>query len=227
MINIQKMIDTTLSVRVRDLTRMMEPAKPIAASSATTWPTSTWSSPGRTMITTPTTPRATAATRAAVILSPRRHDREQRDPYGPREFDRNDFRDWNHRDREEPEELRHVVHGIAGEVAAEVMGSHRTQAAGGCDHRHEEHDAEKRAELHDLEHVQHLAGLPRGDRQRHHGGEPAGHPEGGEDRRAVGTFAHGCCGRVAFKSQVRNQQSSQGRDIIVPRWPRLRRRHRR
>src|SRR6185369_1015383 len=69
--SIQKTIVTALSVRVSDLTRITEIAKPTAAASAISWPGSTWSTPGRTMTATPTTPSTTATTRAALSRSPR------------------------------------------------------------------------------------------------------------------------------------------------------------
>ena len=70
--SIQKMIETTLSVAVSDLTRMIEIAKPTAAASAMSWPGSTCSRPGRTMTATPTRPSATATMRAAPSRSPRK-----------------------------------------------------------------------------------------------------------------------------------------------------------
>ena len=71
MTSIQKMIATTLSVVVSDLTRMIEIAKPNAAASAISCPGSTCSMPGRTITATPISPSATAAIRAGPRRSPR------------------------------------------------------------------------------------------------------------------------------------------------------------
>ena len=72
MISIQKMMRTTLSVRVSDFTITIEMPKASAASSTTRCPVSIVSSPGRTMMTMPTRPSAIAVTRGRVNFSPRK-----------------------------------------------------------------------------------------------------------------------------------------------------------
>ena len=71
MISIQKMMRTTLSVRVSDFTITSEMPKANAAPSTTRCPGSILSRPGRTMMTMPTSPSAIAAIRGRVSLSPR------------------------------------------------------------------------------------------------------------------------------------------------------------
>ena len=65
------MIATALSLLVSDLTMITAIAKPTAAARATSWPGSTWSVAGRTIVATPTMPRTMAAIRGPLSRSPR------------------------------------------------------------------------------------------------------------------------------------------------------------
>ena len=72
MISIQKMIRTTLSVRVSDFTMTTDMPKATAPASMMTCPGSIWSVPGRTITATPTIPSRMAAIFGQFRRSPRK-----------------------------------------------------------------------------------------------------------------------------------------------------------
>ena len=72
MISIQKMMATTLSVRVSDFTITTDMPKQTAPASMIRWPGSTAVTPGRTMTSTPTRPSMIAAILRALMRSPRK-----------------------------------------------------------------------------------------------------------------------------------------------------------
>ena len=61
-------------------------------------------------------------------------NREQCDPHRSSEFDCNDFGNRDHCNGKEPQELGHVVHGVATEVATKVTGPNRANATFSRDH---------------------------------------------------------------------------------------------
>jgi hypothetical protein len=140
---------------------MIETAKPIAAASAISWPE-----------------RDRADPRRAEALAEKR-DREQRGPDRHRELDRDDLGDRDQRQGEEPAELGAVVDRVAGEMRADAPRPHRRQAAARVHQRPEQDEAEQRAQLHDLEHVQRARRLAAGDGDDDHRRQPARHPDGG------------------------------------------------
>ena len=209
------MIATALSLRVSDLTMITEIAKPTAAASATSWPGSRWPVSGRTIVATPIRPRTMATIRAAVQPLAQERDREQRGPDRHRELDRHDLGDRDHGQRQEPAELGGVVEGVARDMQAGAAGAQGREAAAGANQRIEEHEAEQRAHLHDLEDVQASGRLAAGDDHHHHGGQPAGHP----GRGFLGRVLEGHDGRGDSRP-VREVDRARARRLRCARWGR-------
>ena len=116
MISIQKMMRTTLSVRVSDFTMTSEMPKASAAPSTTRWPGSILSSPGRTMMTMPTRPSAIAAIRGRVSLSPRKADASSAVQIGVVNSIEISSAERDQRQRVEPGELPDIVRDVAAEM---------------------------------------------------------------------------------------------------------------
>ena len=93
---------------------------------------------------------------------------QDRGPDRHGEFDRHHLAQRNQRQREEPAELRGIVNEIAPDMLQRPRRLHRRESAVEADQRVQHEEAEDRAHLHDLKHVQFARGLAAGDRHDQH-----------------------------------------------------------
>ncbi len=98
---------------------------------------------------------------------------QDRGPDRHGELDRHHLGDRNQREREEPAELCGIVNEIAPDMLQRPRRLHRREAAVGADQRIQNEEAEDRAHLHDLKHVQLVRRFAARDRHDQHQGQPA------------------------------------------------------
>ena len=101
---------------------------------------------------------------------------QDRGPDRHREFDRDHLAQRNQRQREEPADLRGIVNEVAPDMLQRPRRSHRREPALAADQGIQDQQADHRARLHDLKHVQFAQRFAAGDRHDQHQGKPARHP---------------------------------------------------
>ena len=192
MISIQKMMRTTLSLRVSDFTMTTEMPKATAAPSTTKMAGLGRAYAGAHDDDNADQPEHDRRDAGAAQFFAEEDDSQERRPDRRRELDRDEFAERDQRQRIEPRGLAGIVGGVAADMLQRPSGPHRRKTARHEHQRQEDEEADHRAQFHDLEHVEAGCRFAAGYRHDQERGDGPRHPQGGLEVRLLGDHGALC-----------------------------------